>query len=186
MFTELLSPTSPLMQSPVLLALAIILCTFILEDPTTLAVGLLLEKNLVSFPFAFFSLMIGIFLGDLGLYFIGIGIRKGFWKQASQTIKLSSYSLIILARFVPGMRTITFTSAGLSGFPLGPFCLLALPSTIVWTLILIMLGKNVFAFLEHYPSWVSWMVAIVLIFSLWLLEKFIRSRFARRNAVPRP
>ena len=52
-------------------AVLIIIATFLLEDPTCVAVGLLVRSGLVEPVLGIVSAMVGIFLGDLGLYALG-------------------------------------------------------------------------------------------------------------------
>lgn len=49
----------------------IIGATFILEDPTTIAVGSMINLGKITFQEGFIALFIGIVLGDLGLYGVG-------------------------------------------------------------------------------------------------------------------
>lgn len=160
---------------PLLFAGAVIGATFILEDPTTIAVAAFISNGQITFWQGFLPLMIGIFLGDLGLYFLGVGIRKGFRSSKFVPIVPGTFS-IILARFVPGMRTITFTSAGLKEFPLWKFLLLTFPSTVIWTLLLLEATEQVIALLHHYPTWVNVLFGIFVFVGLQLLERRMRRR----------
>ena len=57
--------------SALLLSLAIIVSTIILEDPTTVVVGLLASDGIIPVPLALVSLYVGTVLGDTGLYCLG-------------------------------------------------------------------------------------------------------------------
>lgn len=141
---------------PALLFFLIVLATFVLEDPTTLATGLLLGKGIISWPFAISSLALGIFLGDLGLYFLGAGVRRGLFKKKSfERINFQPNNFdIIIARFIPGLRTVTFSAAGFFIFPIKNFLILILPSAVVWTLLLLFASSWITQRLEGSGSWV--------------------------------
>ena len=51
--------------------LLIILATFVLEDPTSIAVGLLIRAGSIAPVPGVVATMLGIFIGDVGLYLIG-------------------------------------------------------------------------------------------------------------------
>ena len=119
-----------------LLSLAIILCAFVLEDLTTVIVGVLAADGLISVPLALLSLYIGIALGDAVLYSIGLFARShprfAQYIEHDFTIPLRSlldkrYTLIILlSHFVPGLRFTTYTASGFFGYPLTSFIPLAI------------------------------------------------------------
>ncbi len=164
-----------LIGHPVLFPVAVILATFLLEDPTTIGVAALINNGEVSFAGGFFPLMIGIFLGDLGLYGLGVLIRKGF--RRSHQIPLSPGVLaIVLARFVPGMRTVTFTSAGIKQFPVFKFILLIFPSSVVWTFLLIRATDQILGVLKAYPTWVSFIFGFCVLALLQFIEHTIRKK----------
>lgn len=168
-----------LIENPLFFGGAVIGSTFIFEDPTTIAVAALIAREKISFWYGFFPLMLGIFLGDLGLYFLGMGIRKGF--KRSKLVPISPGTLtIIIARFIPGMRTITFTSAGLKDYPVGKFILLALPSTVIWTMFLLEATEKVIGLLHYFPTWVNVLIGVIVFALIQLLERRVRRRLAER------
>src|ERR1700677_2438981 len=59
------------MTSPAGTAFAIIVATLILEDAAMVAVGVMAADRMISVPLGLASLIVGIALGDLGLYGIG-------------------------------------------------------------------------------------------------------------------
>ncbi len=129
--------------STVLLSLAIAVGTFLLEDTTTVIVGVLAADGIIGVPIALLSLYSGIVLGDLGLYCLG-------W-LASTNPKLASYvdhdfiapfrawleSRFVLtvfsARFIPGSRLPTYTASGFFRSPLTTFIVTAMVATSIWT-----------------------------------------------------
>lgn len=149
-------------------ALGIIASTFILEDPTTLAVGALIASHQMSFSVGFTSLVLGIFLGDLGLYAVGHLFKRGVFKTKKTYVRPSTIQ-IILARFIPGMRTLTFLASGFEGFPLKKFLLLIFPSSVIWTLLLLFFTDQVFKLLKFFPVWGNWIIGLSI---LLIIAKF--------------
>jgi membrane protein DedA with SNARE-associated domain len=173
-----------LLEQPVLLFVAIIVATFILEDPATIAVGVLLAKGLVSWPFALVALGAGIFLGDVGLYGLGRGVRAGLFRKRTWTYLPTKFDLV-LARFVPGLRTLTFGAAGFFHFPIGTFLLITFPSTIVWTGILLAGTDHLVREFSFVPWW-GWAVVGLGLMALghWVKAKFTPSRGGDRPSTP--
>lgn len=149
----------------------IVLSTFVLEDPTTLAVSALITSGKIPLLIGLISLMIGIFLGDLGLYGLGRLIKRGFFKNKKRSFLKVGTLTIGLARFVPGMRTISFLSAGFNLYPVKKFIIITFPSSIVWTLMIFFSSNFVLKFLSAYPSWIAWGVGILTLIGLRLIEK---------------
>ena len=152
------------MQTPLWLLLAIVCATFVLEDPATVATGVLLGKGDISWSFAWAALFVGIFLGDLGLYCFGRGIRQGLFEGKSWHHPPTNLSLV-LARFVPGMRTLTFGAAGFFRVPVKKFILITFPSVVVWTFLLLQGTEFLverFSFLP-WGAWVGLGVAVMVL-----------------------
>jgi membrane protein DedA with SNARE-associated domain len=170
---------SSLTGNPLLFGGAVIGSTFILEDPTTITVAALITNGDITFWQGLLPLTLGIFLGDLGLYVLGVGIRKGFRSSKLVPIVPGTVS-VVLARFVPGMRTITFTSAGSKEFPLGKFLLLTFPSTVIWTLLLVKATEQVIGLLHYYPTWVNVLIGILIFVGIQVLERRIRRRLEKK------
>jgi 1-acyl-sn-glycerol-3-phosphate acyltransferase len=147
---------------PVLTMLVIILLTFILEDPTTLGVGALIASGKLSLGLGFVSLVVGIFLGDLGLYGLGFMMKRGFFVKARTFFKPTIFN-IALARFLPGARTITFLASGFDSFPLKTFLLVIFPSSIIWTFFLLFFTEQILSILHFFPSWINWGIGVLLL-----------------------
>jgi len=136
----------PHAPSPFELAIAIILATFVLEDATMVAVGVMAADRLVSIPLGLASLATGIALGDFGLYGIGRlaishpGLRR--WVESDKFKPLRSwldrrlYSTVIAARFLPGVRLPTYLACGFFAVPFSRFAIPVVGATIVWCLLL--------------------------------------------------
>ena len=175
------------------LALAIVVGTFILEDPTTVIVGVLAADGVIGVPVAIFSLYAGIVLGDIGLYCLG-------WLASThprlaryvdhdfaapfRTWLESRYVLTIFsARFIPGSRLPTYTASGFFRSPLSTFVLTAIVATSVWTTLLF---STSYWFGNATSAWlgpVRWSIAIAFLLALFFIGRHnLLARRARKGA----
>jgi membrane protein DedA with SNARE-associated domain len=172
-------------------ALAIILATFILEDATMVAVGVMAADSLVSVPLALGSLAAGIALGDLGLYGIGrLAIthpRLRRWLHSERFTPFRSwldkrlYATVIAARFLPGARLPTYLACGFFAVPFPRFGLPVIGATLVWTVLLFAcsyyFGMYTLAFLGVW----RWPIVLFCIAVLYIVGR-MRWRRAMRDA----
>ncbi len=158
---------------PTLLFLAIVVSTFIVEDPTTLAVSLFINNKQMSYEMGLSALAVGIFLGDLGLYILGYGIHRGFFKQKKEFLT-PSFTTVALARFIPGMRTITFSAAGFNNIGIKKFIIIILPSSIIWTVLIFKFSEQIFFVFRDWPVWVSLLVGMGFFISINYIVKRVR------------
>jgi len=166
--------------NPLLIFFIIIGASFILEDPTTLLVGSLIATNHLTFSFGFTSLLAGIFLGDFALYLLGFGIHQGVFKK-TKSFMTPTYLTIAIARFVPGMRTITFTAAGFNKIFFPKFILIITCTSIIWTWLLLVFTGPIVEWLSYFPSHISWIVGIGTFLLLQLIERTVRRKRALLN-----
>jgi len=125
---------------------AIILATFVLEDATMVAVGVMAADGLLPVPLGLTSLATGIALGDFGLYGTGrlaaSHPRLGHFvhgerlKPLSKWLKANLYSTVIAARFLPGARLPTYLACGFFAVPFSRFAVPVVGATIVWSILL--------------------------------------------------
>ena len=130
-------------QHPTTLALLIILSTYILEDAAIVSAALLSADGMIAPEWAFLALCIGIASGDIGLYGMGMLLKRWHWlvrwfdaekiDQASIWLKKQMISTILLVRVIPGMRLPTYLACGFFQLPIFKFLLLVVMATIVWT-----------------------------------------------------
>lgn len=132
--------------SDYLLGIAVIIGTLILEDPTTVLVGVLAADHVIPVPVALVSLYIGIILGDIGLYGLGYLASTHPWLgrfvHHERLAPLKSwltnrYQVTIFSvRFIPGLRLPTYTACGFFRTNFTTFCTTAIGATLIWTTIL--------------------------------------------------
>lgn len=126
-----------------LVPLGIVIGTFILEDATTIIVGVLAADGEIGIPLALVSLYAGIILGDFWLY--GMGYLAADHPWARWFVNHERYEpirswleerfegAVFTSRFVPGMRLPTYTAAGFLKLPFRRFIPPVVIGTLIWT-----------------------------------------------------
>jgi membrane protein DedA with SNARE-associated domain len=151
-------------RSPLFQACTIIIGTFILEDAATVVAAMQVEQGQLSIPLALASLYVGIVLGDLGLYGLGRLSARIFWlarrlpprRQAAVQAWISGrvFKIVLISRFLPGLRLPTYTTCGFVGADLRQFVLAAVIATTCWTSLLFAVSLRIGQFLmDHLAAW---------------------------------
>jgi membrane protein DedA with SNARE-associated domain len=151
-------------QSPWFQAAAVIIGTFILEDAATVAAALQVEDGALPMWLALIALYIGIVLGDLGLYGLGRLSAHIPWiarllpphRQDAIRAWVSGrvFRIVLVSRFLPGLRLPTYTTCGFVGADLRQFTLAAVIATSAWTSLLFAASLKVGHFLmDHLGAW---------------------------------
>jgi membrane protein DedA with SNARE-associated domain len=185
-----------LTEDPLLQGVLAALSTFILEDPTTVGCGLLVADGRMTFRTAFLGVSAGIAVGDLGLYAIGrLGgpnvVRWGWVTQTSLDratgwFRRNVTSAVLLSRFVPGTRLLTYVAAGMSRAPFLRFLLVVVIASVVWTAALmwlvIGLGELVLPILGR----ARWPLALAAIGCFVYLQRRAARRLVQAAPAARP
>lgn len=178
-----------------LVPLGIIIGTFILEDATTMLVGILSADGFIPIPIALVSLYLGIILGDFWLY--GMGYLAANHRWATWFINHERYEpirswleerfegAVFTSRFVPGMRLPTYTAAGFLKLPFRRFIPPVVIGTFIWTS-LFFAGAYLFGNLTS--DWLGlwrWPLALAIIlawlgFTQWRIRRAAKERKGRR------
>lgn len=143
---------------------AIILGTFILEDAATVVAAMQVQAGVLSLWVALFSLYVGIVVGDLGLYGLGrlsanipwVGRQLPPHRQETIRAWISGriFKVVLVSRFLPGMRLPTYTTCGFVRADLRKFTLAAIVATGCWTTMLFAVSLKVGQFLmDHLGAW---------------------------------
>lgn len=161
-----------------LIPFAIIVGTFILEDATTMLVGILAADGQIEWVLALVSLYAGIILGDFWLY--GMGYLAANHRWARWFINHERYEpirewleerfegAVFTSRFVPGMRLPTYTAAGFLRLPFRRFVPPVIIGTLIWTSLFF---GAAYLFGNVAEGWLGvwkWPVGIGIIFA-WLI-----------------
>jgi membrane protein DedA with SNARE-associated domain len=145
-------------------ASAVIIGTFILEDAATVAAAMQVEDGAVPLWLALSSLYAGIVLGDLGLYGLGRLSAQIPWiarqlpPRRQETIRAwisgRIFKVVLVSRFLPGLRLPTYTTCGFVKADLRQFTLAAIVATGAWTSLLFAISLRVGHFLmDHLGAW---------------------------------
>jgi len=156
-------------KHPLLQALTIILGTFILEDAATVLAAMQVESGDIAPLLALGALYVGIVLGDFGLYGLGRLAAILPWDRNRWMRRLVPperiargrawlagrvFKVVLISRFLPGMRLPCYTACGFLGADFRRFALAAVVATLAWTSLLFGVSLHVGRFLiDHFGAW---------------------------------
>ncbi len=191
MTTDFLHYLAAASGSKPLQAATIILGTFVLEDAATLLAAMQVATGALSLPLALASLYAGIVLGDLGLYALGFLSASNAWARrfvperrrdlGHDWVKARIFPLVIVSRFVPGLRLPTYTTLGFLRAPLGKFATAAIGATLVWTSGLFFLSMKLGTLLMHYLGVWRWAGLVIFLILLVLVGRFATRQYNKRT-----
>jgi membrane protein DedA with SNARE-associated domain len=113
----------------------IFLLSFLSEDSATLTAALLAALGKLSWPLAFASCFLGIWVGDLGLYVLArlfgrpvvgslfLHSEPARLRKSEDWFARRGLLALVICRFIPGTRLPTFLAAGVLRMPAGRFAL---------------------------------------------------------------
>jgi membrane protein DedA with SNARE-associated domain len=161
-----------LVEQPLLLALVLMLGTFVAEDSATLAAALLVSEGRVSYEVAFGALLVGILLSDMGLYALGrlVGPRVITWglvsaerlEQATYWFQRNIIVAVLVTRCMPGLRMATYVASGIFRASLPKFALAVCFASVVWLVLVMWLGDQISKAAGRYRWWVLGGLILVL------------------------
>ncbi len=178
-------------NSWVLQAIIIIGGTFILEDAATLLAAMQVATGALSLELALGALYAGIVLGDLGLY--GLGYLSGHHAWARRLVPHQRRELgrdwvsqrviplVVVSRFVPGLRLPTYTTLGFLRAPLLHFALGAIAATLVWTSALFYVSLKLGTLMMHYLGIWRWAGLAVFLLIIIGVGRFAARAYNKRT-----
>jgi membrane protein DedA with SNARE-associated domain len=141
-----------LASDPLLLAITLFAATFVAEDAATIAAGVLVGSTGADPYLALGAVILGTAIGDLALYGAGrwgagtaFGARLRQREDVGRTLSAFArrmLGLLIVARFVPGMRLPVFAASGVASAPFRLVATVVLLSTPIWTTFLFEIARN--------------------------------------------
>ncbi|WP_439628266.1 VTT domain-containing protein [Gemmata sp.] len=186
-------PFDPAMAAPLAVFLGIVFATFVSEDLTCVAVGLLLGTGQVTWPVGLGGCFVGIVAGDFGVWAVGRTAGSGAlrWRWTRRLLPAGRLAEVegllcrhggraaVVSRFLPGTRVPLFLAAGILGACWYRLLGWALVAALVWTPVLVvtvaLLGDAVVGPLVR-ASRVGWVllpaVVAAVFFGLRVLPKF--------------
>jgi membrane protein DedA with SNARE-associated domain len=140
--------------------------TFILEDAATLLAAMQVASGALSLELALGALYAGIVLGDLGLYGLGWLSGTNNWAKrlvpanrrdlGHEWVKQRVFPIVVVSRFIPGLRLPTYTTLGFLHAPLLQFAAAAIAATVVWTSGLFFVSLRLGVLMMHYLGVWRW------------------------------
>lgn len=129
-------------QHPGLLALCIILGTYLLEDAAIVSAALLSADGRISPEMALLALFAGVVSGDIGLYWAGRFLTRWQWllkrvdslsiDEAGVWLKQKMAVTILGVRIIPGFRLPTYLACGFFKIPFSFFAVLVSIAALIW------------------------------------------------------
>ncbi len=183
-FLDLLGPFA---SDPIVIAIALGLFTFVLEDAATTIGALLAAMHIVPASYVLIALYTGIVLGDFGLY--GLGwlaarnekarrfISEDRIGKAQKWLENHLFSTLIGVRFAPGIRLPTYTGAGFLGVSFVKFSLIVLIAAGLWTVFLFsavyFFGQMIIDIAGTW-GWIAGMVIAICFFTFPYIRDYVR------------
>jgi membrane protein DedA with SNARE-associated domain len=135
------------------LFLALVVGTLVSEDLTSISAGLLARHGEIGLTTAIAACMLGIYVGDLGLWMAGrvLGRRVLAWPWLARKVDPSALTALTVridanlavavlgSRFLPGSRLPMYLAAGIWGQRPLAFAGWSLIAVLLWTPLLVML-----------------------------------------------
>jgi membrane protein DedA with SNARE-associated domain len=170
-------------------ALLIAVGTCFLEDAARCGIGLLVAAGHVGWGLAFVAMTVGGVIGDVALYVIGryatewLASRRwvdpGRMGWMREYFRRHAFKSVMLARFIPGARTVCYVSAGTIRYPMPRFTLMLFVAAVVQSLLFLqiaeVIGRGVLRYMTDTRIQLGVFGVIVL---LMVLAHHV---FARRN-----
>jgi membrane protein DedA with SNARE-associated domain len=178
-FTDMLGAAA---GSRPLQAATIIAGTFILEDAATLLAAMQVATGAIPLAVALGALYAGIILGDLGLYGLGRLSFENGWARRLVPKRRQALGrdwaaqrmvpIVLVSRFVPGLRLPTYTTLGYLRAPLQKFAFAAILATLIWTSGLFFISMKLGLLLMRYLGVWRWAGLAVFCVVLFLVGRF--------------
>ena len=188
--TAILVFVTAALRHPILQALSVIGATFILEDAATVVTAIQVQAGSIPLELGLGSLYIGIVLGDMGLYGLGrlaaiIPWMERFIPPSRRDIGrdwLNSRlaKVILISRFLPGLRLPTYTTCGFLGASFLIFTMTAIVATLVWTSLLFSISMKLGHYILDYLGAWHWagvaVLCVVLLVASRLVARQLRGK----------
>jgi membrane protein DedA with SNARE-associated domain len=165
------------------------------EEVILLIGGFLVFKGVARFPFMVGAELLGIVISDSILYGFGRLFGKGLERRRflrkifppkkvekiSAKFHQNKYRLIVLARYLYGLRPVVFFTAGASGMKLGPFVLCdlgaSLVNCVVWTSLGLLFGGRIEDAIRFSRQWEVILLGVALTLILYfVVERVLVNR----------
>ncbi len=177
LMTSLLLFVTAALRHPIFQVLSVIGATFILEDAATVVTAMQVQAGALSLQIGLGSLYAGIILGDLGLYGLGRLAASVPWLErfiprrrrdiGRDWLNSRLARVILVSRFLPGLRLPTYTTCGFLRTSFLVFALTAIVATLIWTSLLFSISMKLGHYIMAYLG--AWRWAGIAVFCIVLL-----------------
>jgi len=167
-------------------------------DTVTFIGGYLAGTGLLTFSLVFFSASLGCLVGVMILYALGKNKGRGFFlknkgvvfnktqlEKVENWFKRYGEKVLILSRFLPGVRSLVALTAGVGNVRLQKMTGYTLISIILWNSIILFSAfkiqenwREILGMIQVYNKVVLTLVILVVI--IWLIKTF-KGKFAKRK-----
>ncbi len=167
--------------------------TFVLEDLALASALALVAENKISFTLAFWACFLGISIGDLALYGLGLATKQFNLEKKFKFLQRHHASLekmrnsrlltytIVASRFIPGTRLLTYLGSGFVGYSFWRFFILTVASVFIWVIAALAAGKTLQTlFMNH---WVIGLFAFLVMLNIFKIITTNLSDRWRRKAL---
>ncbi len=173
----------------------LIVGTFVSEDLTTIAAGLLAAQGRIEFLPAVLACCIGVYVGDVGLFIAGrvfgrpvVERRPLSWfvtpegiDRASAWFQRQGLRAIFLSRLMPGLRLPTYFAAGILRTRFWTFTIYFAVAVLIWTPLLALfslwVGAEALVLFERWGA----LALIGILVSLLVTERVVLRLFTWRG-----
>ena len=185
-------------HNPLLFILAVLVGTFISEDITGIAIGIGIAQGMINIYLGFSSYFVGVYLGDLGLFYLGraLGLKaiehpplSFFLKEqdverARQWFHQRGPIIIFISRFIPGTRLPVLLSAGISKISHLKFNSWHAFAVLIWSIVIIggsmLFGHQLMSSFDFFKKY-AFLGFLSLVAIIFFAEKIIIPLFSFRG-----
>jgi len=143
-------------------------------------------------PLALASLYAGIVLGDLGLYGLGFLSASHPWARrlvpkrrrdiGQDWVSSRIVPLVLVSRFVPGLRLPTYTTLGFLHAPLRQFAAAVVVATLIWTSGLFYISLKLGVLMMRYLGVWRWAGLTIFLIVLVIVGRFATRLYNKRTS----
>ncbi len=182
-------------SSPEMLALSILVSTFFLEDAAIGYAALLATTGMIAPVFAFTVLFLGIYVGDVGLYYLGAAARRFDFARAwigesrichaRKLLRKRALVTLVGARAIPGSRLPIYAASGYVRLPFATFAGTTAVATLVWTALIFsaiyVFGMHATELFGRYKLPAALVVLAIVVVGPLLSSRFIARRVSESH-----
>ena len=192
--THVMDFIAPIGSSPEVLALSILISTFLLEDVAIGYAGLLAAAGAISAPLAFIAMFLGVYSGDLGLYFVGVTARnyqrarryigEDRLARAREWLEGRAIPTLVIARVLPGSRLPIYAAGGYLQLPFQVFAGTTAATSLTWTSLLFSASYVFGIRAASIPGSVKYGIVLIVALSLIAGPMILKRQFRRSAEAP--